>query len=266
MNILEEVPPATRPSTRLRKKIEIGDDGEAEHVLTLDSTWLRDHLVEVDGVLIDANNREQKASKTLKLDSEGDETLEISSVTGEVPAGQAIELTAKSSSRTPVTFAAFRLRSGPADFAANSQPWNLQSRNVPFSTIYYQNHYRPHHPFQSHEITRKFITLKPARLVKDPSGKGRGDFVHRGSLSLTRPGAYVVEAISHDRNGHELRSETVVVVHPRERTPGLYLALEKDRMGQGEKLRGSLQSRWTAARVCLSCATALACVPCIRSR
>ena len=54
----------------------MGADGVAEHALRLDPSWGADHLLEVDGILIDANNREQKAGKSLPLGEESDEPAE----------------------------------------------------------------------------------------------------------------------------------------------------------------------------------------------
>ena len=250
------------------QELEVGDSGTAEYILAVDPTWEQDHVLEIDGILIDANNREQKSSKSLPLGDGSDETLVIKSVHGEVPAGQPIELRARTSTSQPVTFATFRLRSVPAQVQAAGAPWGnpflagdwdsgqrFVSPHVNREYLW-RGHGRPQlyqpQPNYATAISREFITLKPGKRGRDRGAKKDRSADYTGSILLAQPGAYVIQAITHDDAGYELRSETTVVVQPRDRANGLYLSLANDRLQPGETLRGTVRSRFASARVLLA--------------
>ena len=252
----------------ISEELEVGENGIVDFPLAVDPTWIQGHLLEIDGTLIDANNREQKASKSLPLGEESDETLVVEADSDELPAGQAFKVTARTSTDQPVTFVAFRLRHLPVQTlnAWQPQPNFFQSvdlfsssstllldpglfiypsvgrsglRNYPNRTV---NHAKA--------ISREFLTLKPGQPVA--RAVAAGPAIHSASMSLAQPGAYVVQAITHDAAGRELRSETTVVVGPKKRANAVYLNLENDRLERGEALRGRVQSRFAGARVLLA--------------
>jgi len=264
----------SQPVHTISEEIEVGEDGTVEYSFGIDPTWLSDHLLEIDGVLVDSNNREQKASKSLPLGEGSDATLIVDAEFDEVPSGQAFEISARSSTSQPVTFVTFRLRSLPVQaqvspnlmdnpFLSGAWDQSLRSQVNPHidSRIFFptqpnvrgrRNLYYPSPINYSSMITREFITLKPGKRGRDRGAKKERFREYTASLLLAKPGAYVVQAISHDDAGNEVRSEATVVVRPKDRTSGLYLSLVNDRLERGETLRGTVQSRWNDARVLLA--------------
>lgn len=239
----------------------VGETGRAEHFLKLDPTWRDGYVVEIDAVMIDSNSREQKTSKSLPLGDESEESLEVDLAYDEIPAGERFEATATSSTGTPVSFLVFRLREittqGVGNRAARENPfliqggrraWNQRWYSHPRNQINHHQLYMPVYqwPQYTYEISREFISLTPGKPVPGRDGE------HRAQLALGKEGAYIIQAITHDQDGLELRQEASMVILSDDRAKGLYLALDNDRLNPGDALQGSLQSRYRNAQVLLT--------------
>lgn len=238
-------------------ELEITED-EAVHELHLDPSWLSGHVLEIDGTLIDANNREQHASRTIALSEPSEERLELEVPNLEITAGQPMTIKASTSADQNVSFVLLRLEtSSPKPlpityqnpFRSSRFPrhWNHAHPNILSSSISIIPSWRqsltvPQGSFEV--ITREYVSSLPSRAL------GGGN--HESTLMLARPGAYIIQATSHDDAGRPLQCERTLVVHATDKENHVSLLLDDNRIERGRPLKGELHCAYDGARVLLT--------------
>ena len=237
------------------RSLKFGDDGVAEYRLTLDPSWKHGHVLEVNGSIIDGNQREQKAAKRIVLGGED-----------EAETGFAFSLE-RSEVQPGETFGA--ILSGPGEVVGSLVVFRLQSRVDeldPVERMDVANPFLQRHAVMPHRgwihslhrgqivsaavqrIAREFHSLTPLVLAEGEQQKLR----YEGELRIAKPGAYMVRALARTAEGREISLERSVVVRSEKRANGVFLELESDRLSAGESLRGRVESRFEGAQVLLA--------------
>jgi len=245
------------------KVLKVGQDGEVSHTLTLDPLWKNDCLIEITATVIDSNNREQHAVKTIPLSSEGEADFDFQIEHSEIIAGKEIKLiaTQKEDAEKAIqgmSFVVFELQTVskaqtnvqdiPNVFINNGlhrhqiifpQNFNLDLRSGRRS-----QYYQPYTSFiPAYQLQRQFIAMQVGKQTNKGSWESK--------LSLTRPGAYVIRAVAVDANGVQQETEQTIVVKTQESAKAIYLTIGQQQLDTGKALSGIIHSSFTNAKVLL---------------
>lgn len=220
-----------------------------EHVLDIKKEWLEGgYSVVVQGVIVDSNGREQRATKTIPL---GElvcpgvklELAKTTFTTGEkitVKAERKPKAEAKDHAYTgPLTLVVMRLSPG------NPQVISPYYYNQYYGGYYdypYRGRYRgvQQQPPMGESVKRTMVTAVPF---------GKGD---TAPLKLTEPGAYKLVAVGQREDGSTMRTEIGCIVQHPDDLPALTLKLDREEISAGDRLTGTLHSKYADARVLLT--------------
>ena len=243
---------------RIEQEMEISDD-VGEYRLSLAPEWLRDHVIEIDGVLVDANNREQTASRTISLATLAEGKITMAAAKSEIVAGEECPVIARSSGGGPISFVLLKLESSP-DSSSMPRPHNpfIHARagfrpvqNIRDPALFTRSrgmHAMPRQTIQRfspfHVITRDYISLIAGKKMPDGS--------YQAKPHLSQPGAYIIQAVAHDAQGIPLISEATLVVHEKDQADAIRLVLDSPLLERGEPVKGRLHSAHEGARVLLT--------------
>ena len=247
----------TVPAHRVSKTLEVDENGKGEFFLMLDPAWKHGHVLEVTASIIDGNEREQRAFKRIPLTTKPNTELQMELDQTEVMPGEAIKVSVFGPPDQSLSLLTFRLQTQLDWDVPNSENGNpfLQPNGlmVPGSSVFrgrsarFQN---PNPPQPFHRISREFHSVSHPKPVKGAEAKAEG--LHRSTIRLGKPGAYMIQALLQTNDGREVAVEQTVVVLPEERASGVFVELDSDRVKKGEPLKGKLHSRFEGAQVLLA--------------
>jgi Alpha-2-macroglobulin family/A-macroglobulin TED domain/MG2 domain/Alpha-2-macroglobulin bait region domain/Bacterial Alpha-2-macroglobulin MG10 domain len=237
---------------RHKGELELGGQTAGVHEIALKPRWLRGgYVVRVKGVVVDANGREQRAYRQIALLEGSRARVALSLNRRVVTPGEPLRL---------------RLRPRKGQRAADSSTLVVQRlERLPgasrFSSAWQSNRIYLSSRIVAHNAAgRPYRARRRARAawvpVDDRPTVGRELITAQpitdgaATLTLPRPGAYKLVVLT-KRGDRTTRSEIGCVV----REAGgraLRLALDRDALGAGQRLRGTIHSRYSGARVLLS--------------
>ncbi|MFO0844191.1 MAG: alpha-2-macroglobulin family protein [Gemmataceae bacterium] len=216
----------------------------AEHSLELKPEWRKgDCAILVQGVITDANGREQRASATIPIEEkaeEGKKPVELTVrkqryFTGEpievgvAGAGSATLVVMKLSFQTPSV--------AVGGFGAMANP------NFGRLPAYRYGRYRPV-PIDAAASTTETVRRSLVTAVQF-----QGD---KAVLKLNDPGAYKLVAVVPSGDGPPRQHEVSVVVKRPDDVNALLLRLDKEEYASGERLTGLVHSRFADAKALLT--------------
>jgi uncharacterized protein YfaS (alpha-2-macroglobulin family) len=237
--------------SQVQGEVRMAGKEAAEHILTLPRRWKEGrHAVVVQGVLIDANGHEQRASQTIPLELR-DDSLRLTLAKDVFGVNEPIRVTARSGDKEALEGSAtlVALRLSPNPVAGAFDPYSgylgnsIQFTNMGYIASPYAWGYGRHlrrlagEPGEVEEPLRR--TMVTATAFQGNSA----------TLRLSEPGAYKLVAIVERPDGSKLRQEVGCVVHGAEDRPALTLQLDRTAYEAGEHLRGAVHSRYADARV-----------------
>lgn len=235
------------PLANLSGDLEPEGAKPAVHTFELKKEWLKgDCAVVVQGVLTDANGREQRASATIPIEekagADGKKPLELTLPKRRYFTGEPIEVRAagatensslvvmKLSFQTPSTpIVEFGWFQNPIFHATRpaSRPWRY--RGPPAAA---------HAVAAAETIRRTLVTAVPFRGEE-------------ASLTLRAPGAYKLIAVAPGEGGSQ-QQEATIVVKRLDDANALLLRLDKEEFAAGDRLTGVVHGRYTDARALLT--------------
>lgn len=221
----------------------------AEHSIELKKEWLKgDCSLVVNGVITDANGREQRASTTIAIEEkagvDGKKPLELSVAKRRYFTTEPIEVRAeglKADASLIVMKLAFQTPS--AAISGFGQYVNPYAGRLPaYRPSALRSRVQPVDPgaiATSETIRRTLVTAVPFK----------GDKV---TLTLKEAGAYKLIVTVPREDGSSTQQETTVVVKRLDDVNALLLRLDKDEYTAGDKLTGVVHGRYTDARALLT--------------
>jgi len=256
--------------------VELDAKGAGSHRVPIQSDFVRGHhRLLVDAVIVDANGREQRTTRSIPL-ARADVRVQIATPHELVAAGKPVEVSVRvvDADGRPVVAASASVAAihvAPPQTAItlggyygnhwnggwNGGPnggWNAGDNVVWNANVAPNGGFRVRgygacrytsrgcRPWQR---TRPAITAAPAETLAATAAV-IGD---RASLSIGDPGAYRLVASARLADGTVVWSEVGVAVRERETMPPLVLELDRDTVAQGERITGSLYGRYRDAAV-----------------
>ena len=216
------------------------DTGTGTYLMELNKEWLtggRRYAVDVQGVLIDANGREQRASQTVTLD-ESKQKLAITLAKRVFATDETITL---QSAATDENGAAVR---GSSTVVA----MKLSAGQVSYITPYdYGYPYLSSRSYRRQPAGMVTTSSNPRTMVTAAAFQG-----DKAELKLSEPGAYKLVVVTQLGGGKSMTNEVGCVVRDPEELPGLVLTTNQREYAAGDMLEGELQSRFTDAKVLLT--------------
>jgi len=213
-------------------------EGHAEYSLPIKTEWNDTrHQVRVEGVLVDANGQEQRATREISLrGKEG--TLKLATEKRYFEPGEKISVTADSPRGADTSLVVMRLSPGAAggryypnyygDYAYSGIGFRRSSIASPRWV-----------DLDTDNIEHNLVTAVP---LKDD----------RAEVTLNEPGSYMLVGIATLPDGTTARDEVGFIVQESADQPGLNLKLDKDEYATGNVLNALISSRFRDARVLLS--------------
>ena len=237
---------------QIRGNLLLDTRGEGVSVIELRKSWLQDgHTVVVRGVLIDGNGREERRTTTIAL-KETDDTLQLSLPQSTFRANEVIRVTARDSRSAKLsgagTLAVMRLSPPVAGM--------MGMGGVPAGFSGGMSGFGPRPGTMSGGMGG-MMGLQPI-VMSDWSAIRRElatAIIFKGdtaALRLPKPGAYLLTAIWHKRDGSRLQQRIGCTVLPDNDLPPLRLHLDRDSYQSGETLTGSIRSKYSNACVLLT--------------
>jgi uncharacterized protein YfaS (alpha-2-macroglobulin family) len=252
--------PGPTVAAQLSGQIELKDKEAGEYAIPLQPDWLKGNCsVLVQGVIVDANGREQRATQSIALDEKSrsvrlelakrsfavDEKIEVKArVVDEQGKPLAATTTLVAMRLTPARAAAVFAQEELLWDARNSMPSRaylnrldrLDHINRPNGKFYPQRWL----PIQATEsFQRNLATAVPFQ----------GE---TATLQLKAAGAYKLIAITQLADGTQLQNEIGCVIRKTDDLAGLILHLDKEDWSAGDRLTGTIHSRFADARVLLT--------------
>ena len=218
------------------------DSGTGEFTMDLKKEWLGGRFcVDVQGVLIDANGREQRATHHEPL-NEGKPRLTLNLpkrvfATNELITIQTAAVDEKGNAlRGKSTVVAMKLTPGQVSYAMPTEYLGDFGFNP--SRIYgirYGYGYRGYSPVPT-AIPRVMATA--VGFVGD-----------KAELTLPDPGAYKLVVVTHTEDGKSVTDEIGCIVRKADELPGLHFTTDKREYTAGDNLVAEIQSRFADARI-----------------
>ena len=237
---------------RHKGALELGGQSAGVHEIELKQRWLRGgYVVRVKGVVVDANGREQRAYRQIALSGGGPARVALSLDRRVVAPGEPICLRLRhegqpaGDSSTLVVQRLQRLPGGTSRFAS---PWQ-NNQIYRSSRIVAHNAAGP--PYRARRRARAtWVQVDDRPTVARDLVTAQSITDGAATLTLPRPGAYKLVVLT-KRGDRTTRSEIGCVVRE---TGGraLRLRLRRDALSAGQRLRGTILSRYSGARVLLS--------------
>jgi hypothetical protein len=216
----------------------------ATHTIDLNKDWLKgDCAVVVQGVITDANGREQRASATIPIEEKAagsdKKALEVSLPRRRYFTGEPIEVRATGTtagSSLVVMKLAFQTPSTPIYGPGMYMTPYPYGRLPAYRSLRYRN--PPINPAAGETIRRTLVTAVPFA----------GDVA---KVTLKEPGAYKLVAVAPREEG-SLQEEVTVVVRRPDEVNALQLRLDKEEYAAGDRLTGVVHGRFADARALLT--------------
>ncbi|MFH2007536.1 MAG: alpha-2-macroglobulin family protein [bacterium] len=249
-----------RVVAQLTGDVEMRAKGGAEHVVDLKPEWRRRrHALRVEGVLVDGNGREQRATRTIPL-GEPDPRVSLSLAKGTFVTGEPIRVQAKvrqGDKALSATLVALRLSHREGGRVAYGGSWNpLDNRGINITPTVQL--YTPSR-IQQPRLGRRWGPANGAawRVLADPDTQRTMVTAtpfreNAATVTLAKPGAYKLVAITRFADGTLSRQELGCVVRRAEDLPSLSLQLDRTTLKPGDRLTGQIHSRFGWAVVLLT--------------
>ncbi len=218
--------------------------------IDLKKEWKLGHFsILVQGVVTDANGREQRGSHTVSLACEKTTPQAKLELAKEIfAAGEKIVARLKSEDGKPVDGATSLVVMKLSPGAPGGYPYDPYGLYGDYGYGYrnYSSNAAHHYPHRVWNAVPKQETAKRTLVTALPM---RNDAV---SVKITEAGAYKLVAVTHFEDGRTAQSEIGCVVKNGDDLTPLALHLDRDEFGAGENLKGTIFSRYANARVLLT--------------
>lgn len=211
------------------------------HSIDLKKEWKTGNfMVQVQGVVTDANGREQRSTHTISLKCDKalpKQTLEVAKeifVTGEKIVARLKSEDGKPSEGA-TSLVVMKLSPAPVGGYAD---YGYYGYGDYYGRGYYGRYPRQHwnQLLKEEQAKRTLVTAVPMN----------GD---SATVKLSEPGAYKLVAVTHYDDGRTSQCEAGVVVKNGEDLAPFVLRLDKEEFTSGDRLRGTIFSRYGGARV-----------------
>jgi len=214
-------------------------DGHAEYSLPIKTEWNDGrHQVRVQGVLVDANGQEQRATREISLRGR-EQSLKLATEKRYFEPGEKIAVTAEGPRGANTSLVVMRLSPG----AAVARYYPEYYGDYAYSGI---SSIR-----RGSAVTPRWVNLDTDNvehnLVTAMLLKG-----NRAEVTLNEPGAYTLVGIAKLPDGATVRDEVGCIVQESTDQPGLNLKLDKDEYATGDEVDAQISSRFRDARVLVS--------------
>jgi hypothetical protein len=235
-------------------KVALAGDKPGAATIDLWPEWLKgEHTVTVTGVFLDETGRENHAVATFALAPTDGKSVRITTpkelyATGEkVPV--TIAPTGLGEKDAPAsTVVVVKLESGPGMFGFARQPvdeFDDLSDNIRIPPLG-EPKGAGAKPAEGWKPVAAFDPVSRRVATVVPVVNGTAD------VELKRPGAYKLLAVTRLADGTTLHSETGVVVKSPAKLPGVVLQLDARELSAGDRLTGTVHTRFAGARVLLT--------------
>ncbi|MBT3201490.1 MAG: hypothetical protein HN350_16435, partial [Phycisphaerales bacterium] len=248
-------------------KVPMNGNTSASHDLELKNAWLAGKcMVQIEGVLIDENDREQRATKTIALDaaSKDGQRLDVTVPKSVFVVGESIPISVdvskipafdkRSAAIRPTKISLVVMRTVGVQGAVGYSPYlrnGLYANNI--NQIRWQNQ----RGWRGSQIN-SLNAAHPGWITHSRPSASRGEMITativedgKANVTLDAAGTYDLVAVTQLSDGTRLRSKTSCVVLANEdRT--LVLKTSKGEYQAGQTLQGQLHSRFTGAKVLLT--------------
>ncbi len=224
-------------------KIELKEKEPGEYSIELKSEWLKGNCsVIVQGVVVDANGREQRATQTISLEPTKKCTIQILAKKRYYGVNEPIEVNLRpvdvnGAMDASTTLVAMKLAVGAA---------------VPVYDYYDDFRYSSRRILSAAYIRPRWAYIQPSQTISRSLATAVAFKDGQASLKLSEPGAYKLVAITTLTDGSKVQNEIGVVVRNVEDQPGIVLQLDQDEYTAGSKLTGMIHSRFANAKVLLT--------------
>jgi alpha-2-macroglobulin len=223
-----------------------------KYTIDLKKEWKLGHFtILVQGVVTDANGREQRATQTISLACEKPGAKAKLELAKEIyAAGEKFVAHLKAEDGKPVdgatSLVVMKLSPAPVTYVNDLYGFG------PYGGMNIYN-YMPQYQFSSARHPRRLWNYIPqqesAKRTLVTAIPMRHDIAN---VKLTEPGAYKLIAVTHYDDGRTSQTEAGCVVKFSEDLNPFALKLDKDEIGAGENLKGTIYSRYRGARVLLT--------------
>src|SRR5262245_45841080 len=215
-----------------------------KHTIDLKKEWKTGNfVVQVQGVVTDANGREQRATHTISLKCDKalpKQKLEVAKeifVTGE----KILARLTTEDSKAPdgaTSLVVMKLSPAPPGGYVDYGYYGLADYNYSGRGGYYGRYPRQRwNAIPKEEQAKR--TLVTALPLKDDAA----------TIKLTEPGAYKLVAVTHHDDGRTTQCEAGLVVKNSDDLTPFALRLDKDEYAAGDRIGGTIFSRYAGARV-----------------
>jgi uncharacterized protein YfaS (alpha-2-macroglobulin family) len=214
-----------------------------KHTIDLKKEWKTGNfVVQVQGVVTDANGREQRATHTISLKCDKalpKQKLEVAKeifVTGEKILARLTTEDGKSPEGA-TSLVVMKLSPAPVggfiDYGFGWNDYNYYGRGGYYGRYPRQRwNYVP----KEEQAKRTLVTALPMRS-------------DTATVRLSEPGAYKLVAVTHHDDGRTTQTEAGLVVKNSDDMTPFALRLDKDEYSSGDRLKGTIFSRYAGARV-----------------
>jgi len=223
---------------RFTGEIDLAGKASATHVIDLKNEWLNDALsVHVQGVLIDENDREQRAAKLIPLGGDAAKAAAFGLVLPKQTyfTDDTVALTVTPPKDTRVTVVAMKLT------AQLQQP--VQGGYQLYNNIY-----------RSARVSRRrpYYYVQPEATYSESLVTATSVENGVATLKLSEPGAYRLTAVARGKDGTSVQRSVYCVVRDPKQQSALVLQLDDREYRAGGTLTGVLHSRFKGAKVLLT--------------
>jgi len=240
--------------------VVLDDKGFGQHTLKLDPAWTRGaYSVQVTGVLVDYNGREQRSSRTISIGTEvKDCDLELNLAKTEFQTGEKIRLAVK-----PLDAEGQPVNADASLVVMKLSPAQQQHLGYGYGYGYYNRFNYFSRAQQSRGFSPYFLRYNASGhgVISDlqpPKTSERemvtAVVVHNGvaEFEIEEPGPYKLVCVAKLPDGRTLKNEVGCIVANRGEASALILKVDDDLLNSGGRLRGELHSSLAGGRVMLS--------------
>jgi hypothetical protein len=241
---------------QLSGQIDLKDKEVGEYAIPLQPDWLKGNCsVLVQGVIIDANGREQRATQSIALD-EKSRSVRLELAKRSFAVDEKIEVKARIVDEqgkplaATTTLVAMRLNPArAANFIREEQLWDARGAQSPRADA---NHFDRAHRPNGRLFPQRWTPLSATEAFQRSLASAVPFQGETATLQLKAAGAYKLIAITHLEDGTQLQNEIGCVVRKADDLAGLLLQLDKEDWSAGDRLTGTIHSRFADARVLLT--------------
>jgi len=219
-----------------------------QFTIDLKKEWKVGHFsIAIQGVVTDANGREQRASHSISLacvTAAAKARLEIAKEI--YAAGEKIVTHLKSEDGRPVdgVTSLIVMKLSPAPVGGGGYGYGYYGDNGYYGLNQYAYSYRNPRRYWNYNPPQEAAkrTLVTALPLRDNSA----------TVKITEPGAYKLVAVTHHDDGRTTQTEAGCIVKNGNDLTPFSMHLDRDSFNSGDRLQGTIYSRYTGAKVLLT--------------